>query len=187
MSVRPPSTYAEWVDVIHAFVGGEHDEDVIALLGSARLVLSAGMGERIYRRITDVFELRVRRISAGLQQRLDRGTDAVAFGAAIAGARRELGTLARFVAAPCWPADAAAMMRRSLDEFASKTHAALEESAQKRERFDQGVQLSLVRKTPLSVPWPQPEPPPKKKSFFGGVSPQQQNVPPPSGARRIIL
>ena len=187
MSAQPPSTYAEWVDLIHAFEGGEQDENVIMLLGSARLVLSAGMGERIYRRITDAFELRVRRMSAALQQRLNRGADAVGLGAAIAGARRELGTLARFVTAPCWPPDAAKMMRDSLDDFARKTHDALEESAQKRDRFDQGVQLSLVRKTPLYVPWPQPDTPQQKKNFFGGAPPPQQQAPAAPGSRRIIL
>jgi len=177
VTATPPSTYAEWVDLIHAFEGGEHDEDVIAVLGSARLALSAGMGERIYRRITDVFELRVRRVSTGLQQRLNRGSDAVGFGLAITGARRELGTLARFVAAPCWPPDAAKMMRESLDDFARKTHDALLESARNRERFDQGVQLSLVRKTPLSVPWPVQAP----------LQPPPRQAPPPAGTRRIIL
>jgi hypothetical protein len=176
-------TYAEWVDLLRAFEGGAHDESVIALLGSARLVLSAGMGERVYRRLTDAFELRVRRISTALQQRLNRGSDPVAFGAAIVTARHELGTLARFVAAPCWPPDAAKMMRDSLDGFARKTHEALVESARNRERFDQGMQLSLVRKTPLSVPWPQPEQPPQKKSFFGGAPAS----PPPAGSRRIIV
>jgi hypothetical protein len=135
------------------------------------------MGERIYRRITDAFELRVRRVSTGLQQRLNRGSDAVGYGVAIAGARRELGTLARFVAAPCWPPDAAKMMRESLDDFARKTQDALVESARNRERFDQGVQLSLVRKTPLSVPWPVP----------AQSQPQRQQAPPPAGTRRIIL
>lgn len=180
----PPSTYAEWVQLIHAFEGGEQDDIVIELLRSARLVLAAGMGERLYRRITDLFELRVRRVSTSLQQRLDRGTDPIAFGRAIASARHELGTIARFAAAPCWPPDLATMMRESLDDFARKTHEALEESARKRERLDQGVQLSLVRKTALSVPWPEPEPSPKKR-FFGGAAPLP--TPPVGGSRRIIL
>ena len=177
----PPSTYAEWVDAIHVFEGGEQDDRVVALLAGTRVVLSAGMGERLYRRIVDVFELRVRRISTSLQHRLDRGTDAVAFGAAMVAARKDLAALARFAAAPCWPADAAAMMRDSLDGFARKTHDALEESARKRERFDQGVQLSLVRKTPLAVPWPQPGSPPEHRTH-GGVPP-----PPAGAARRIIF
>jgi hypothetical protein len=176
----PPSTYAEWVDLMHAFEAGEQDDVVIDVLRNARVVLSAGMGERLYRRLADVFDLRVRRISAALQKRLDRGSDSVAFGAAIAAARQELGVLARFAAAPCWPPDAAKMMRDGLDDFARKTHDALEESARKRERFDQGVQLSLVRRTPLSVPWPETGSP---------HAAALANAPAPAGAgsRRIIV
>jgi hypothetical protein len=177
----PPSTYAEWVGVIHAFEGGGQDETVVELLQSARVVLSAGMGERFYRRIIDVFALRVRRISASLQKRLSRGTDAVAFGAAIVSARKELAVLARFAVAPCWPQDAAKMMRDSLDEFTRKTYDALEESARKHEWFDQGVQLSLVRRTLLSVPWPQTSSPSTTRGLGSAAAP------PVGVSRRIIF
>jgi hypothetical protein len=180
VTATPPSTYAAWVDLIHSFEAGEQDEAVIGVLQTARVVLSAGMGERLYRRIVDVFELRVRRISASLQKRLDRGTEPVAFGAAIVSARKELAVLARFAGAPCWPPDAGKMMRESLDDFARRTHDALEESARKRERLDRGAQLSLVRRTPLSVPWPQTSSPPEAAA--GPVT-----TAPPSGARRIII
>jgi len=175
----PPSTYAEWVGLIHLFEGGEQDERVVDLLQSARVVLSAGMAERFYRRLIDVFELRLRRVSSSLQKRLDRGADAIAFGAAIVSARSELSALARFSAAPCWPEDATTMMRSSLDEFARKTNDALEESARKRERFDQGLQLSLVRKTPLFVRWPATSTP----SARG----REDTTPPPAVSRQIIF
>ncbi len=72
------------------------------------------------------------------------------------------------------------MMRESLDDFARKTQQALEDSARKQERFDQGTQLSLVRRTPLSVPWPQPNLPSKTKVFGAGSEP-------PAGANRRII
>lgn len=149
-----PATYAEWADALARLEPGDADDEVLRDLAEARMDLSGGQAERLARRVSELFGLRVRRIADSIAKRLGARTSDLDYDRAILAARHELGALARVVAAPCWPQEARKTMRSSLDEFARKAQEELEKTARRAERDDQGRMLSLVRKLPLLVPWP---------------------------------
>jgi hypothetical protein len=149
-----PATYAEWTDALHRLETGDSDDEVLHELSAARMELSGGQAERLSRRVTDLFRLRVQRIADSVGKRLGARTNDLEYDRAIVAARHELGALARLVGASFWPQDFGKTMRASLDEFARMAQEELEKTARRAERDDQGRMLSLVRRLPLQVPWP---------------------------------
>jgi hypothetical protein len=177
----PPATYAEWVDLLHRFERPDEDAEVLAALARAKFSLSSEMAQRLCKRIIEVFEARVRTVAANLQREFSRGIDEVAYGHSMARVRHELAPIGAFCNAACWPAEFSTMLKKSLDDFVAKTQEKLEEDATTYARHDQGARLSMIRKFPLSIGGPAPEPP---KGFWPNKKPASDA---PLPTRRIIL
>jgi hypothetical protein len=147
----PPSSYAEWVELLHRFERPENDEEVLALLARAKFSLASEMADRLCRRIIVVFEGRVRSVQRGLSTALKRGVDPVEYGRAMTRARHELAPVAAFCAAACWPHEVSSVLQKSLDDFVKVTQTSLEDDATTYARQDQGARLSMVRAFPVST------------------------------------
>jgi hypothetical protein len=177
----PPSTYAEWVELLHRFERPEADEEVLALLARAKFSLASEMAERLCRRIVGVFEGRVKAVSAALTTALRRGTDAVDYGRTMTRARHELAPVAAFCTAACWPREVSSVLQESLSDFVKTTQASLEKDATTYAREDQGARLSMVRTYPLSTGTPVPVDP------KGNPANKKPAPEAPLPTRRIIL
>lgn len=178
--IDPPSTYAEWTEVLHRFERPENDSGVLAALGRAKFSLSAEMSERLCKRIIAVFDRRVLAVASHLEQDLGRGLDEVSYGNSMTRARRELAPIAAFSAARCWPAELSGVLSKGLDDFVTAVQQKLEENATVYARHDQGARLSIVRRFPLSTG----APPPESKGSRPAEKPKPDA---PLPTRRIIL
>lgn len=146
---KPPETYAEWVRQVSLFACGEADADVFAVLARARYLPSAGAGERLMNRITGAVDERLRALAARMQVRFDRAASDEAVVAVLRDARREIATVRAFGALACWPKDVGTRLVAGIDDFARKTQASLEESAERNGHRDCGRLASLLRRAPL--------------------------------------
>lgn len=181
MKPVPPSSYAEWVELLHRFERPENDEEVLALLAVAKFSLASEMAERLCRRIIEVFEGRVRSVQRALTTALKRGVDPVDYGRTMTRARHELAPVASFCAAACWPREVSSVLQKSLDDFVKVTQKSLEDDATTYARQDQGARLSMVRKYPISTGAPAPV------DAKGSVATTKPVPEAPLPTRRIIL
>jgi hypothetical protein len=184
--VNAPASYADWAELLRHFENGEDDAAALAALRAAVVPSGEGVDGRLFKRVVDAFEARVRRIADELQKRLGRARDEVSYVQAITAARRGLGPIADFARAPCWRNEIGTRLCEALDGFVERTQKALERAAGERARIDQGLQLTMVRRNPLTLNAPSaaalPDPPQAAARPSGDPAASG-----PSPTRRIIF
>lgn len=152
----PPKTYAQWAGYVSRFATGDDDAAVFATLAQGRYVPSAGAGERMMQRVADAVHVRLLAIATRMQMRFNRASGDDAVVAVLHDARREIDAVRAFADLRCWPGEVRSTLGSGIEDFARKTQASLEESAERNGHVDRGRMASLLRRAPLVFPVPEP-------------------------------
>ncbi len=145
--MKPPCTYAEWVDALAKIAREEDDEKVLALMEEGNLEWTAGVAERLTTILHSSLEHRLRRNAELLQRDLGRaGGSHENLVAGLLGCRRRYAFLIRLASLPVLPEYVKDNLTRSVERSAENAQKSLEESAS---RDRTGRLASTIRNHPL--------------------------------------
>lgn len=103
-TVKPPRTYAEWVDVLDMFKSRTNDEAVLSAMQNGTIEWQSGVAERFSKQLIDAVNFRMNSASDKFQKELGRtyGQER-AIVQALLSLRREMSFLSKAVNLPVIP------------------------------------------------------------------------------------
>jgi hypothetical protein len=150
-----PTTYSEWSDCVDAFEGSEHDEDVVVAMSRGKLNWNSGVATLFSERISDAFNLRLKRCADRMERDFKTGGDETTVVRALLDTRRTLTLLHRVATIPSFPETLREHLAGEIRRYAERTQQSLEDSA----KHDRSGRLaSLMRNNSLLRYEPAPEP-----------------------------
>jgi hypothetical protein len=130
--IRPPSTYAEWAELLDLLKGKMNDADVLPALKQGTLAWQTGVAERFAQKLIDTINARMNAATDKFQKDLSRGNgqESVVVQAILA-LRREMAFLHTAIDLPVIPEADRAQYCALVREKADSMQQSLEESARK--------------------------------------------------------
>jgi hypothetical protein len=144
-----PTIYAEWIELIERFEGG--DDSVLAEMKEGDLEWTNVVAQRWTVHVSRAMTSRLQSISQRLQLGFTRsGGDLFAVAQAMLGARRSLSPLVEFASLSCMSPAVASHLMTELQRFVEESQAALERSAVQHGRSGEPV-LRVIRENRLRL------------------------------------
>jgi len=141
--LRPPTTYAEWSDILDLLKKKERDAEVLTAMQNGTIEWQAGVAERFSKRLMDTITARMNAASDKFQKEMSRtGGHEGATVQALLALRKEYAFLSQAINLPAIPKEDRPQYCALVREQADKTQSSLEDSA-KQDRT--GKTASIVR------------------------------------------
>lgn len=142
-SLKPPTTYAEWSDILDKLKKKEDDADVLAAMQRGTIVWQSGVAERFAKKIIDTISARMNAATDKFQKDMGRtnGQEG-AIVQALLSLRKEFSFLLQAINLPVIPEKDRAQYCALVSGQADKAQESLEDSA-KKDRT--GKMASIVR------------------------------------------
>ncbi|WP_176079872.1 hypothetical protein [Paraburkholderia tropica] len=136
--LRVPTTYAEWSACLELFEAGGDDDAALHAMSSGSLSWTGGVAPMFARRISDVLNARLKRISDDMTRELRFGTDTSALARTMLDARKKLGQLNRLASLSVFAEELRQGLEQQIAHYAKTAQSSLEDSA----KHDRSGQLA---------------------------------------------
>ncbi len=128
--MKPPATYAEWLDFLQAIKSEEIDEEMIAAMEQGRIEWTTGVAERFVQKVYDVMEIKLKSASNQFQLGLNRsGSEETQMVGAILTLRKRLSLCLRLAKLRAFPDEVQDALEKVVRDFAESAQDSLIESA----------------------------------------------------------
>lgn len=146
MELKPPGSYADWVQLLTRLKNKENDALVLAAMKKGNLAWQAGVADRFVNKLMDAVNGRLNRAVDAFQLEVKRaGQREGDIARALLALRKELRFLADAADIPALPEKERAEIRRLIVEQAKSIETSLEQSA-RASRSGGGRLLEIIRK-----------------------------------------
>ncbi|KAB7790277.1 hypothetical protein [Bifidobacterium leontopitheci] len=149
MTITPPQTYAQWMDVIDALAAGGNDDTVIAAMNQGTLVWQSGVSERFVQHLIEAINQRLSSAAdrfAKAQSRARSERDVIQ---SLLDLRKNLATLAQAGSIPAIPEPYRSQIRGLVVQQANDIQNTLERSAATVDRT--GRMAHIIRTHPVNT------------------------------------
>jgi len=127
--MKAPTTYAEWVDCLDAFLDISQQEAALEAMEHGTIEWTKGVGDRLTQRLFETVDARVKEIGKLMSNELSRISQDTLLIQALMNARRRYSLLHRLVNVPAFPEQVRVQMSEALKSFVNSTQQSLEDSA----------------------------------------------------------
>ena len=147
--ITPPSTYAEWVEILEMLKVKENDGAVLSAMQEGTIEWQSGVAERFSQRLVDTINHRMNTASDKFQREMGRANgEERAITQSILALRKEMAFLFEAINIPAIPEDIRNQYCQLVKEQADNMQKSLEDSAKK----DRTGKLSrIVRNTKVNA------------------------------------
>lgn len=147
MSLKIPTTYKEWSDILEQFATGENDQDVVERMKTGSLSWQSGVAERFITKFSTVINLRLDQATKTFQKRMTQANGAESIIVqALLQLRKEMILLEDAVSINALPADMRKTFVKLIQDQRTSIQDTLIDSA-KSERS--GKLMSIIRNNKL--------------------------------------
>lgn len=147
--MKPPNTYAEWLECFDAAKEGARDSEVLECIHKGSLVLSAGVAGRFAAQLNEVIQFRIKKASDKFSRAMEssRGDLNMLINALLS-LRKEFKFLTRFAQMPVLPPQDVNMLVNAIKGQADAMQESLETTSMKSDRT--GTLTSMIKRNKVN-------------------------------------
>ncbi|MXQ54871.1 hypothetical protein [Shimazuella alba] len=147
--IKPPSSYAEWLNCFEVLGTGMHDEELLEAVSKGKVPWSDGIAQRFAERMMDAVSERLQKAVEQFGKELGRARgEEYAVVQAILALRRQIKYMLRFVSAPVFPEEIIKTFSAEIEKNATNIQDQILSEVKK---DPSGRLVRVVQHTPLLV------------------------------------